>query len=163
MRRRVPFAAAILLVLLTPLGARAQEFIRVGCFSPQRAFAESADGKAVVARLTTLQNQKTLAIEAKNRALDAARASQSGDVEKLRIDVQRFIEDAQAELMGIQRDAENAFLVKLKPALDKVVADKGLQLVFNVDGPQVVWFDPVLDITPDVVKQLIARSGGAPQ
>lgn len=59
--------------------------------------------------------------------------------------------------MGLQRDAESAFLVKLKPALDKVAADKGLQLIFNIDGPQVVWFDPSLDITSDVVKQLALR------
>ena len=155
MRRIGVLVAAVLFLL--PFTARAQESIRVGCFSPQRAFADSADGKAALVRLTTLQNQKSQAIEVRNRALETARANQSGDVEKLRIDVQRFIEDAQAELMGVQREAESAFLVKLKPALDKVVADKGLQLVFNVDGPQVVWFDPALDITPDVVKQLAAR------
>jgi|SRR6185295_19681654 len=143
-------------LLLVPLTAHTQD-VRIACFSPQRAFSESADGKAVMARLTTLQNQKAQVIEAKNRALESARASQPGEVEKLRIDVQRFIEDAQAELMGIQRDAENAFVIKLKPVLAKVAEDKGLQLVLNVDGPQVVWFDPALDITSDVVKQLALR------
>src|SRR5436190_21320132 len=90
-------------VLLVPLAAHAQDGIRIGCFSAERAFSESAEGKAVVARLTTLQNEKARAIEEKNRVLEAARARQASDVEKLRIDVQRFIEDAQAELMGIQR------------------------------------------------------------
>src|SRR5204863_8926698 len=130
---------------------------RIGCFSAERAFSESAEGKAVVARLTTLQNEKARAIEEKNRVLEAARARQASDVEKLRIDVQRFIEDAQAELMGIQRAAESAFLVKLKPVLERVAEDKRLQLVLNVDGPQVVWFDPALDLTSDVVKQLALR------
>ena len=33
--------------------------VRLGCFSPQRAFSESTDGKAVLARLATLQNERT--------------------------------------------------------------------------------------------------------
>jgi hypothetical protein len=60
-------------------------------------------------------------------------------VQKLRIDVQRFIEDAQAELLGIQREAENAFVMKLKPAVAKVALDKGH------------W------TSPDVLKQLAAK------
>lgn len=145
---------------------------RIACFSPQRAFAESADGKATLARLTALQNEKTRAIEEKNKAVqveeqalerntpllsDAARAQRTADVQKLRIDVQRFIEDAQAELMGMQRDAENAFVVKLRPALAKVAQDKGLQIVLNADDGQVAWFDPSVDITPDVVRQLALK------
>ena len=146
--------------------------VRVGCFSPQRAFSESVDGKAALARLTTIQNEKARAIEERNKALraqeqaleqsssllsEAARTERSNEVAKLRIDVQRFIEDAQAELLGMQRDAENAFVMKLKPALAKVAQEKGLQLVFNVDDGQVAWFDSSLDITPDVVKQLALK------
>ena len=150
----------------TPLAAR------IACFSPQRAFAESSDGKATLARLSALQNEKARAIEEKNKSLQAqeqalersspmlsesARAQRSAEVEKLRIDVRRFIEDAQAELMGIERDAENAFVVKLKPALARVAQDKGLQIVFNVDDEQVAWFDASVDITSDVVKQLALK------
>jgi Skp family chaperone for outer membrane proteins len=145
---------------------------RVACFSPQRAFAESADGKATLTRLSALQNERARAIEDRNKALQAqeqalernsallsesARTQKTAEVQKLRIDVQRFIEDAQAELMGIQRDAENAFVVKLKPALAKVAQDKGLQIVFNVDDGPVAWFDPSVDITSDVIKQLALK------
>jgi outer membrane protein len=144
----------------------------IACFSPQRAFAESADGKATLARLTVVQSEKARAIDEKNKALQAqeqalersspllselARTQRTAEVQKLRIDVQRFIEDAQAELLGLQRDAENAFVVKLKPVLAKVAQDKGLQMVFNVDGGQVAWFDPSVDITSDVVKQLAVK------
>lgn len=150
----------------TPLAAR------VACFSPQRAFAESADGKATLARLGALQTERARAIEERNKALQAqeqalernsallsesARTQKTAEVQKLRIDVQRFIEDAQAELMGIQREAESAFVVKLKPALAKVAQDRGLQIVFNVDDEQVAWFDPSVDITSDVVKQLALK------
>jgi Skp family chaperone for outer membrane proteins len=166
-----------LLLALTALGLPSQVLgqslgLRVACFSPQRVFAESSEGKAVIARLSTLRDEKTRAIEEKNDALQAreraleqsssllsesARTQRTNDVQKFRVDVQRFIEDAQAELLRIQRDAEGAFLVRLKPAVAKVAQDKGLQVVFNADDSGIVWFDPMLDITSDVVKQIAAR------
>jgi len=146
--------------------------LRAACFSPQRAFSESVDGKAVLARLTALQADKARAIDEKNRALqaqeqalqqsssllsEAARTQRSNEVEKFRIDVQRFIEDAQAELMGVQREAENAFVLRLRPALDKIVRDRSLLIVFNIDDGQIAWFDPTLDITSEVVQLLALK------
>src|SRR5215472_14338709 len=176
---RTLMAAAAVLVPLhahaqSPVSFTAQATLvgRIACFSPQRAFAESADGKATLARLTALQNEKARAIDERNKDLqvqeqalerssallsESARTQRTAEVQKLRIDVQRFIEDAQAELMGMQRDAENAFVVKLKPALAKIAHDKGLQIVFNVDDGQVAWFDPSVDITADVVRQLALK------
>lgn len=153
-----------------PLSALAQEPVtRLGGLSPQRAFAESTIGKAGVAQLAALREKqareiaaKNEAVESKERALqetggvlsDAVRTQRTRELEKFRIDVRRFIEDAQADLLGAQRDIENAFLVKLRPAVEKVARDKGLQLVVNLDAESVVWADPALDITADVVKQL---------
>lgn len=168
---RVLIAAAM---LLAASAVQAQLPLKVACFSLQRAFSESADGKAVLARLTAIQGDKARTIDEKNKTLraqqqaleqsssllnEAARTERTAEVEKLRIDVQRFIEDAQAELLGIQRDAENAFVMKLKPALAKVAQDKGLQLILSVDDGPVAWFDPTLDITSDVVKQLALAPG----
>ena len=176
---RMLMAAAGMLVPLrahaqAPVGAATQAALvgRIACFSPQRAFTDSADGKATLARLTALQNAKAREIDEKNKALqvqeqalersssllsESARTQRTAEVQKLRIDVQRFIEDAQAELMGMERDAESAFVVKLKPALAKVAKDKGLQIVFNVDDGHVAWFDPSADITAEVVRQLALK------
>lgn len=168
---------ARLLLALTALGLPSQVVgqslgLRVACFSPQRAFAESSEGRAVITTLSTLRDEKTHVLEEKNQALQAqeraleqstpllsesARTQRTNEIQKFKVDVQRFIEDAQAELLRIQRDAEGAFLIRLKPAVAKVAQDKGLQIVFNVDDTGIVWFDPALDITPDVVKQIALR------
>jgi outer membrane protein len=143
--------------------------IRLGCVSPQRVFSESADGKAAIARLAALKEERARAIEEKNKALQSqeltlqqnaavlneeARTQRSNAVERFRIDVQRFIQDAQTELMGVQREVESAFVFKFKPAVEKVAKEKGLQIVFNLDDGLVSWADSSLDITTDVVKQL---------
>ena len=58
--------------VLIPLSALAQEpVIRFGGLSPQRAFAESADGKAGLARLAALEETRTREIAAKNKALQS--------------------------------------------------------------------------------------------
>ena len=68
-------------------------------------------------------------------------------------DLQRMTEDAQAEVEGIQRDAENSFLIKLKPALATIAQAKGVELILNEDNDQLAWFSPSLDITSDVVNR----------
>jgi outer membrane protein len=175
---RLLFAAPLLFV---PVSARAQASaaaipsptgVRLACVSLQRAFSESTDGKVALARLTALQAERTRAIEDKNRALrtqeqalersapvlsESARAQRTIDVQKFRVDVQRMIEDAQVELTGVQRDAEKTFAIKLKPAIAKVAQDMGFQIVFNIDEGLVAWFDPSLDITPQVVRQIASK------
>jgi Skp family chaperone for outer membrane proteins len=148
--------------------------IRLACFSPQRAFAESTQGKAAIARLAALRDQKTREIDEKNHALEtqeqallqssallseAARAQRSKEVETFRVNVQRFIQDAQSEMLGMRRDLESAFLAKLKPAVTEVAKENGLALVFSLDEGAIVWADPALDITGEVVKQLARLDG----
>lgn len=166
-----PVTMLALVLILMPAQARAQTEVRAAFLDPARAFQASADGKAAIAHLTALRDEKARAIAEKNKALatqeqalkvnaaplnETARAQQAAAVDKFRLDTERFIQDAQTELTGVQRDAESAFLAKLKPAVDKVVAAKGFQLVLRVDTSLVLWFDPADDITADVVKQLAA-------
>lgn len=142
---------------------------RIAFFSPSRAFAESADGKAATARLTALEADRAKAAQDKEAALqklersleqstavlsEAARSQRTKDLEKFRLDTQRFIEDAQAELMGVRRDAESAFLVKLRPAIERVIKDNGIQLLFNFDSGVLAWGDPSLDVTAQILKHI---------
>lgn len=177
--KRVVRLLIVLVSTLAPISAFAQAAtlsaqsatagIRLGCVSLQRVFSESAEGKAAIARLSALQEERARAIEEKNKALqlqeqtlqqnasvlnEEARTQRSNAVERFRIDVQRFIQDAQAELMGVQREVESAFVFKFKPAVEKVAKDKGLQIVFNLDDGLISWADSSLDITAEVVTQL---------
>lgn len=162
---------AVLVGAFLPAAAAAQDTPRLGGLSPQRAFAESAEGKAGMARLSALEGKQAREIAARNQTLEArqhaleeksgsltesARREQTREVEKFRVDVQRFIQEAQAELVGAQREIESAFLVKLRPAVEQVAKTRQLLLVVNLDAESVVWVDPAADITSEVVKQLAA-------
>lgn len=142
---------------------------RLAFFSPARAFTISTEGKAAQAKLSAIEAEKAKEIEARNRdlqarrealsrrsaALDAAaRRLEEQQLQRFEIDVQRFIQDAQSELAGAQRDAESAFLARLRPALAEVAQQKNLLIVFKEDEGFIAWADPRLDITPDVVRRL---------
>jgi Skp family chaperone for outer membrane proteins len=143
--------------------------VRLAYFSPQRAFYDSADGKAAQAKLSSIQAEASKQIEAQNAKLkalqnslaqsslllsEAARRAREQEIEKFQIDLQRFVEDAQAEFLGVQRQLESAFLAKLRPALESVAQSRGLLLVLNEDAGVIAWSDPALDITSEVVTRV---------
>jgi outer membrane protein len=178
--RRLPGLLAVL-VTFSASGAAAQilpaptanapvgTIARVAYFSPHRAFAESPDGKAAETRLSTLQVDKERAMAEKTKAIQAEeQAIESGatvlsepvllqrgkQLEKLKIDAQRFIEDAEAELTGLQREIQAAFLAKLTPAVEQVAKERNLQFVLNADQGTLVWADPSFDITAEVILRM---------
>lgn len=142
---------------------------RLAYFSPQRAFALSADGKAAEAKLNALEAERSKEIAARNAKLqvmqnslqqsssvlgETARRQRETELERFQIDTRRFVEDAQAEFLGVQRNLENTFFAKLRPALDAVAKERGFLFVFNEDSGMLAWASPALDITADVVKRV---------
>ena len=138
-------------------------------FSPQRAFALSGDGKAAQTKLAALEVERGKELAARNAKLkemqdalqrsagvlgDTALRQREIEVERFQIDIKRFIEDAQAEFLGVQRDLENTFFKRLRPALDALAKERRLLFVLNEDAGLLAWANPTLDITADVVKRL---------
>lgn len=174
------FVVLALLATGIPAGAAAQIAPRsatlsreLAVFSPARAYAMSADGKTAQARLSALEALKAGEIETRRRIIDAqraelekagavlsdaARAQRTQSIQRFEVDLDRFIQDAQTEVMGVQRGLENAFLARLRPALEGVIKERALKLVLNEDAGHVAWADPALDITPAVVVALEASA-----
>jgi Skp family chaperone for outer membrane proteins len=176
MTRATSLAALVLFATSTASAAQTLPD-GIAYFSPARAFALSADGKAAQSRLTAFQADKAAQIEARRKSLqgqqeelakgvavlsDAARAQRTQTIQRFEVDLDRFMQDAQAEVMGVQRDLEGAFLVRLRPALANLAKDRALKLVINEDVGLIAWADPALDITPMVVEALSRLVEGPP-
>ena len=127
---------ALMMLSAWPLtaAARTPGSVPVAYFSPQRAFAALPDGKEVEAKLVALQAERGKELDARNQKL----------------------KDAQAEFLGVRQQSENAFALKLQPALAAVAKAKGLLFVINEDHGSIVWADPVADITTEVVQRIRA-------
>jgi len=163
---------ALMLALVLPSIAAAQaqsltaDPLRLAYVSPQRAFYESNDGKAAQVRLNTLETQvsreadarhaklKTLQQELAQRSsvlAETARREREQEIDRFQIDLQRFMEDAQAQFLGVRRDLENELSYKQNRNVRNQLIRRGLLFVLNQDSGVLAWADPKMDITTEVV------------
>jgi outer membrane protein len=140
----------------------------------QRIANESADGRVATTRIQALQQKKAAELTEKSKQLTgmqqklekegsvmsaSAAADLQKNIEKLNVDVQRFTQDAQAEVQELQQQLQQEFQQRLEPVLSQVATDMGLQFVFNGPDAGLVWADSALDISGEVIKKLDASAG----
>jgi len=141
--------------------------------NPPRIFQETAAGKASVGRITALTQKKQSEFQAKQKAMadnqqklqssggvmsDAARGQLEKEIERQNTEIQRFQQDAQAEINELQNEVQAEFVQKVNPIIDAVAKEKGLQIVFNGGDAGFAWADPGLDLTSEVIKRLDAAT-----
>jgi outer membrane protein len=144
----------------------------------QRIANESADGRVATTRIQALQQKKAAELNDKNKQLTtaqqklekegsvmspAAAADLQKTVEKLTLEVQRFTQDAQAEVQELQQTLQQEFQQRLEPVLAQVASEMGLQFVFNGPDAGLVWADSALDISAEVIKKLDSAKPAAPK
>jgi Skp family chaperone for outer membrane proteins len=137
----------------------------------QRIANESAEGRAATEKVKALNEQKVKELNDRNKALqaaqqkldqggnvlnDAARAQLQADIEKQQKDIQRFTEDAQQEVQGLQQQLQADFEKKLQPVINKIAQEKQLHMIFSATDSGLIWGDPALDLTSEVIKEFDA-------
>jgi outer membrane protein len=142
----------------------------------QRIANESAEGKAATTRIQGLQQKKASELNEKNKQLQGlqqklekegsvmsatAQADVQKQIERIQVDIQRFTQDAQKEIQDLQTDLQQQFEQRMTPILAQVGQEKGLHYIFNGPDSGMVWADPGLDISADVIKKLDATPAGA--
>lgn len=142
----------------------------------QRVAAESAAGKTLAGRVAALNQQKVNELNEKNKALQASQqkldsggsvlnptalAQLQNDIDRQQKDIQRFTEDAQTEVQNLQAQLQDEFQTRLLPVLAQVGTERGLQLLFSAADSGLVWADPALDITNEVIQKFDASPGAA--
>ena len=145
--------------------------------NPQRIFQESVEGKAALARINTLVQQKQKEGQDKQKALEAnqqklqnssgvmneqARSQLEKEIERMQREGQRFQQDAQAEIQELQNEVQQEFIKRVSPLIESVAKEKGLQMVFDLSNAGLAWWDPGLDLTTDVIKKLDGAKPATP-
>jgi outer membrane protein len=165
--------AALLAAFATPtVFAQVVEQVRFAAVNLSYVAQTSKAGKAALARIEEVSKKKEaeatvkaaevekqqLALQERGVGLtDRARADLQKAFEKGRIDFQRFQQDAQTELQGMQQQFEAEFRLKLLPVVDQISKEKALHFVFGLEqSTMIVWWNPSLDISDEVVKRLDA-------
>jgi outer membrane protein len=137
----------------------------------QRIVNESAEGKLASTRIQGLQQKKAAELNEKNKQVQTLQAklekegtvmsvTAQGDlqkqIERLNVDIQRFTQDAQAEIQELQNQLQADFQQRIDPIIAQVGQEKGLHFIFNGPDSGLVWADLALDISAEVIKKLDA-------
>lgn len=142
---------------------------KIAYFNIQRVANESADGKASTAKVQALMQKKQSDIAEKGKALqanqqklqtsggvmsEAARTQLEKEIERQQVEAQRAQQDAQSEVNELQQELQGEFQKKLFPIIQQVAQEKGLQMLLSQVDAGIVWADPGLDLTDEIVKKL---------
>lgn len=142
---------------------------QIAFFDGQRVAVESEAGQAALAELDAFQTEASVELADRNQALlnqraqlDAQASVLSGSArlnleqrqERGTLELQRLIEDAQKELLGLQQRLDGVFQAKLFPVIAAVAADTGVQFVFDRARGPVAWADPAYDLTARIIERL---------
>jgi Skp family chaperone for outer membrane proteins len=141
---------------------------KIGVIDLQRIAAESAEGKVANAKIQALTQKKGAELSDKNKQLQTAQqklaqggavlneatmASLQKDIERLQVEIERFQQDANAEVTELGQQLQGEFQQKLRPIIDAVVKDLGLNFMFSVGDAGLIFWEPAADVTPEVVKR----------
>ena len=142
----------------------------------QRIANESAEGKAATSQVQALNSKKVEELNTRNKQLQAAQQKlESGgsvmspqavaqlqkEIERQQVDIQRFTEDAQQEVNQLQQQLQDEFQRKLTPIIAQVASERQLHMMFSVVDSGLVWGDPALDLTPEIIKRFDAAKPAA--
>ena len=143
----------------------------------QAVAQESNQGKAFNAQVQALQDKKVKELQDKQKQMtanqeklekgatvlnDQARAQLQSEIEKQQRDIQRASEDAQQELQALTQQLQGEFERMILPVIDKVAKEKQVHFVFDAAQSGLVWADPSMDLTMDVVRALDAAGPAKP-
>jgi len=144
----------------------------------QRIANESAEGKTSTAKIQALQQKKAAELNDKNKQLQTiqqriekeasvmsstAQADLQKQAERLQTEIQRFTQDAQQEIQDLQNQLMQQFEQRIQPILQQVGQEKGLHFIYNAPDSGIVWADPGLDVSADVIKKLDAAAKAPPK
>jgi Skp family chaperone for outer membrane proteins len=135
--------------------------------------ANSEEGKAATGKIEEFVKKKRAEIQEKQKALeglqsklqqglsvmsDQARQSLEKDITKQNRDLQILQEDAQTEQQQLTQQLQSEFQKKLFPVVDALAKEKGLHMVFSIADWGILWPDPGLDLTAEVIKRFDAAA-----
>jgi len=177
MRGTIIAATVAVIALAVPASAQELQGVtfptaRIAFFDAERVVVESVTGQAAFAALDAFRTEAATDLEQRNQALAAdrqrlqaeslvlsatARLDLERRIQRTELDIQRLLEDLQAEFLGLQQEAASGFQVKLLPTVGAVAREQGVHFVFNRFASPIIWADPIYDLTERIIKRLDAN------
>jgi outer membrane protein len=157
--------------------AAAQEAPKLGAMDSQQILDRSTEGKKAVAELQAAnkkytddlarlddqikQLQSRLTTQRLTLTAEAAAGLQS-DIQRKQTERQRAAEDASRAMQELQVRTLERIQNELIPLIEQARKDLGLDLIFDITKGGVVYFNPALDITDELIRRYDATKAAPP-
>jgi len=158
---------AAVMVVMCSLLVQAQT-IKVGVVNSQEILEKSIEGKKAIAQLEE-KNRKTqqdlAKLDDQIRQLETklntqsltmtqeAVISLSADLDRKRTERQRMAEDATKDMQELQQRLYLKIQNEVMPIINKLGQEKGLDLILDLRASGVLYFNPVVDLTSEVIRR----------
>jgi Skp family chaperone for outer membrane proteins len=146
----------------------AQQTGKIGVINSQMVLEKSVEGKRAITQLQDKdkKSQSDLAkldneikqLEAKLNTqrltlTDEAAMQINSDLEKKKTDQKRLSEDAVREIQELQYRLFNKVQGELIPIIEGLGREKGMDVIFDLAKSGAVYFNPVIDLTDEVIRR----------
>ena len=175
MIRRVSLLLIIALALALPPAHAQSEgtTLKVAIVDLNRLLVESAIGKASQQKLTTYFEGKQVELQQEYQALQREGASlenqrsvlsadaytqKRNTLEQKTLAFRQKSEQAEREFKDMQQQETESFLRQMAPIVDEIGKEQGYTLILRRTAPAVLFFDPAIDITSEVLTRLDATT-----
>ncbi len=131
----------------------------------------STEGRSASGKIEELQKKKQAELQDKNKQLqaaqqklasggtvlnDTARGQLEKEVDRMQREIQFAQQNAQAEVQELTQDLQEQFKAKLMPIIEAIGKERNLLVIFSAGDAGMIWADPALDLTQEVIKRLDA-------
>ncbi len=157
--------------------AAAQESGKLATLNSQDVLEKSAEGKRAIAQLQAAdkkygddvtrlddqikQLQNRLSSQRLTLTAEAAAGIQA-DIQRKQTERQRAAEDAARGMRELQMRTLEQIQNELVPLIEQARKDLGFELIFDVTKGGVVYFNPALDITAEIIRRYDAIKAAPP-
>lgn len=170
MRSFSPVALFALALAFAP-AARAAE-TRVGFVDLRRAVNEVDEGKAAMTLLKKDFEEKQKQLDAKQQELEAMRAdfekqaavlseqvkqAKASELDKRMGELRQLYGQLQQDLSAREQEGMKGLLDKMAAIVKEIADAEGFQIVLEKSDAGVVWAQPALDVTNELVRKYNAR------
>ncbi len=164
-------------LLASPMSLFAQT--KIGLLNVMRVMAECTEGKQVLGEFQKKVEAKKVELEKKNNEIqelqkqlqsqartlnDESRAALAKNIETKTTDLQRSQDDAQKEFGAMQNEILGRLGTKIAPVVQQFAKDNSFAIVVDASNQnsQVIYFDPSIDVTDEIIKKVDASQAAAP-
>ena len=163
-----PFFLILVVTGLLPASAGAQSAQKVAIIDSQKAFDRSAQGQKVIALLQDKENEIKASLKQRQEEINSLKdkfASQrltlneealrqlQLEIDKKETEKKKYEQDSSIEFDQFKAKLIKKMRDEMLAIVDELVKERGYDLVFDLSSSGLIYFQPALDITEEVIKK----------